>query len=86
MDDYSIVIRPIVTEQGMHFANVKGAYSFEVHRKANKAEIRERHREDLWREGGQGAHGEPQGQTAAPGPQDRHHGGLEESRRVPGAG
>jgi len=40
MDDYSIVIRPIVTEQGMHFANVKGAYSFEVHREANKAEIR----------------------------------------------
>lgn len=40
MDDYSIVIRPIVTEQGMHFANVKGAYSFEVHREANKTEIR----------------------------------------------
>jgi large subunit ribosomal protein L23 len=40
MDDYSVIIRPIVTEQGMHFANVKGAYSFEVHRDANKAEIR----------------------------------------------
>jgi large subunit ribosomal protein L23 len=40
MDDYSVVIRPIVTEQGMHFANVKGAYSFEVHRDANKAEIK----------------------------------------------
>jgi large subunit ribosomal protein L23 len=40
MDDYSIVIRPIVTEQGIHFANVKGAYSFEVHRKAKKAEIK----------------------------------------------
>jgi large subunit ribosomal protein L23 len=40
MDDYNVVIRPIVTEQGMHFANVKGAYSFEVHREANKTEIR----------------------------------------------
>jgi len=40
MDDFNVVIRPIVTEQGMHFANVKGAYSFEVHRLANKAEIR----------------------------------------------
>jgi len=40
MDDYNVIIRPIVTEQGMHFANVKGAYSFEVHRAANKAEIK----------------------------------------------
>ncbi len=40
MDNYSVIIRPIVTEQGMHFANVKGAYSFEVHKKANKAEIK----------------------------------------------
>jgi len=30
----------MVTEQGMHFANVKGAYSFRVNPKANKAEIR----------------------------------------------
>lgn len=40
MDDYSVIVRPIVTEQGMHFANVKGAYSFEVHREANKAQIK----------------------------------------------
>lgn len=40
MDDYNIIIRPLVTEQGMHFANVKGAYSFEVNKKANKAQIR----------------------------------------------
>ena len=40
MDDYNIIIRPLVTEQGMHFANVKGAYSFQVNRKANKAQIR----------------------------------------------
>ncbi len=40
MDDYSIIVRPIITEQGMHFANVKGAYSFEVNKKANKTEIK----------------------------------------------
>ena len=40
MDDYNIIIRPLVTEQGMHFANVKGAYSFEVNKKANKTQIR----------------------------------------------
>jgi large subunit ribosomal protein L23 len=40
MDDYSVIVRPIVTEQGMHFANAKGAYSFRVNKKANKTEIK----------------------------------------------
>ncbi len=40
MDDYNVIIRPLVTEQGMHFANVKGAYSFQVNRKANKTQIK----------------------------------------------
>ena len=40
LDDYNIVIRPLITEQGMHFANTKGAYSFEVNKKANKAQIK----------------------------------------------
>ena len=40
MDDFSVIIRPLVTEQGMHFANVKSAYSFEVNKKANKAQIK----------------------------------------------
>ena len=40
LDDYNIIIRPLITEQGMHFANTKGAYSFEVNKKANKAQIR----------------------------------------------
>lgn len=40
MDDYNVIVRPIITEQGMHFANVKGAYSFEVNKKANKTEIK----------------------------------------------
>ena len=40
MDDYNIIIKPLVTEQGMHFANSKNAYSFEVNKKANKVQIR----------------------------------------------
>ena len=40
MDDYKVIIKPLVTEQGMHFANVKGAYSFQVNRKANKTQIK----------------------------------------------
>lgn len=40
MDDYSIIIRPLVTEQGIHFANTKNAYSFEVNKRANKVQIR----------------------------------------------
>ena len=40
MNDYNIIVRPLVTEQGMHFANTKGAYSFEVNKKANKIQIK----------------------------------------------
>ena len=40
MEDYDVIVRPLVTEQGMHFANIKGAYSFEVNRRANKAQIK----------------------------------------------
>ena len=40
MDDYNIIVRPLVTEQGMHFANTRNAYSFEVNSKANKIQIR----------------------------------------------
>jgi len=41
VDDLNIVIRPLVTEQGMHFANTRNAYSFEVNKKANKVQIRQ---------------------------------------------
>ncbi len=41
MEDYKIIIKPLVTEQGMHFANVRGAYSFEVKKDANKIQIKQ---------------------------------------------
>lgn len=40
MEDYNIIIKPLVTEQGMHFANSRNAYSFEVNKDANKVQIR----------------------------------------------
>jgi len=40
MDNYQVIIRPLITEQGMHFANTKGAYNFEVNKRANKTEIK----------------------------------------------
>ena len=39
MDDHNIVVKPLVTEQGMHFASKHNAYSFEVNKKANKIQI-----------------------------------------------
>ena len=40
MDNYSIIIRPLITEQSMHFANTKSAYSLEVNKEANKIQIK----------------------------------------------
>lgn len=40
MEDHNIVIRPLVTEQGMHMASKLNAYSFEVNKKSNKIQIR----------------------------------------------
>jgi len=41
VDDYNVIIRPLVTEQGMHFASTRNAYSFEVNGAANKPQIKE---------------------------------------------
>lgn len=40
MDAHNIIIRPLITEQGMHLANTRSAYSFQVNKKANKKEIK----------------------------------------------
>ena len=41
MEYYSVIIRPLITEQGVHLANTKGAYPFEVSNKANKIQIKD---------------------------------------------
>ena len=40
MDVHSVIIRPLITEQAIHLANTKGAYPFEVNKKANKIQIK----------------------------------------------
>jgi large subunit ribosomal protein L23 len=40
VDDYNVIIRPIITEQGTHLASTKSAYPFEVNRRANKTQIK----------------------------------------------
>jgi len=40
VDDRGIIIRPLITEQGMHLAGARGAYSFQVSTRANKAQVR----------------------------------------------
>ncbi len=40
MDDYNIIVRPLITEQSMHFANNNSAYSFVVNKRANKTQIK----------------------------------------------
>jgi large subunit ribosomal protein L23 len=37
---HQVILRPLVTEKGMHRANRQNAYSFEVVREATKADIR----------------------------------------------
>ncbi len=39
-NDYSIVIRPLITEKGTHQSQAMNAYSFEVATWANKTQIR----------------------------------------------
>ena len=40
MDNCNIIIKPLITEQSMHFANTRNAFAFQVNKKANKIQIR----------------------------------------------
>ena len=40
MDNYQILIRPLITEKGLEQVNTSNQYPFEVNAKANKAQIR----------------------------------------------
>ncbi|AQQ72054.1 50S ribosomal protein L23 [Limihaloglobus sulfuriphilus] len=40
MDNSNIIVRPVITEQSMHFANTRNAYAFKVNTKANKIQIK----------------------------------------------
>ncbi len=40
MQPHEVIIRPIITEKAMRLADEENKYTFEVHPKANKIEIR----------------------------------------------
>ena len=40
MDNHNIILRPIVTEQSMHFASKLNAYAFQVNKLANKIQVK----------------------------------------------
>jgi large subunit ribosomal protein L23 len=41
VDDYQVIIRPLITEKGTHSAEKLNAYPFEVNPGANKVQIRQ---------------------------------------------
>ena len=68
----------------MHFANVKGAYSFEVHREANKAEIKNAIEKIYGVKVDKVRTANHKGKHRRRRAKNRHDRGLEEGRRVPG--
>ncbi len=40
LEPHQIILRPLVTEKGMHRSTRNNAYAFEVHRMATKADVR----------------------------------------------
>ena len=40
MDNTQVIIKPLVTEKSTHMQNTRNAYTFQVHRNANKIQIR----------------------------------------------
>jgi large subunit ribosomal protein L23 len=47
LEPHQIIVRPLVTEKGMHRSTRNNAYAFEVHKLATKADVR-RAVEDLF--------------------------------------
>ncbi|MCC7349771.1 MAG: 50S ribosomal protein L23 [Phycisphaerales bacterium] len=41
MDNINIIIKPLITEKSTHQQNARNSYTFQVHREANKDQIRQ---------------------------------------------
>jgi large subunit ribosomal protein L23 len=41
LDPHKVILRPLVTEKGMHRSTRNNAYAFEVHTMATKADVRD---------------------------------------------
>ena len=86
LQPHQIILRPLVTEKGMHKASRCNAYAFEVNRLAGKDDVRRAVEAVVRRESGAGEHPEPQGQAAAVALPQRNHQGLEKGHRDVGPG
>jgi len=40
LESHQVILRPLVTEKGMHRSTRNNAYAFEIHRLATKADVR----------------------------------------------
>ena len=40
MDNINVIIKPLITEKSTHLQNTRNAYAFQVHRDANKIQIK----------------------------------------------
>ena len=86
LQPHQIILRPLVTEKGMHKASRNNAYAFEVSRMAGKDDVPPGGGAFVRREGGAGEHPEPQGQAAEEPLPQRNHQCLEEGHRDVGPG
>ena len=78
---HQIVLRPLVTEKGMHRSTRYNQYAFEVNPLADKEQIKEAVEELFHVRVTQGANAEPQGQAASLPVSLRHDEALEEGDR-----
>ncbi len=78
---HQIILRPLVTEKGMHRATRNNAYAFEVNRWPTKDDVRRAVEELFNVQGAARAHAEPQGQAAPHAVPPGADEGLEEGDR-----
>ena len=64
LEPHQIIVRPLVTEKGMHRSTRNNAYAFEVHNLATKTDVRRAVEELFNVKVLASAHADPQGQAA----------------------
>ncbi len=64
LEPHQIILRPLVTEKGMHRSTRNNAYAFEVNTLATKDDVRRAVEELFNVKVREGPHAEPQGQAA----------------------
>ena len=80
MDASQVIIRPVVSEKTFVLAEA-GKYTFRVHDRAHKTQIRQAIEAAVRRQGGRGPHRVGQVQAQAPGPDRGPHPPVEEGHR-----